>query len=328
MLNTYAASLNDIKDAAERIAPYAHRTPVMTCSALNELAGCELFFKCEPLQKVGAFKFRGACNAIMKLSNEIARRGVVTHSSGNHAQAIALAAKLRGIQAHIVMPNNASKIKKAAVEGYGGIVIECEPNTHARHSTADRVTKETGGTLIPPYNHPDIIAGQGTAALELLEDIPNLDAIIAPIGGGGLMSGTSIAARSHNPKITIIGAEPTGADDAARSLAAGQLLDMEKPNTICDGLLTGMGDLTWPIIRDHVRTIITADDEEVIKAMRLVWMRMKLIIEPSSAVAVAAALSKSFRNLQSETGPLGRVGIILTGGNVDLDRLPWMNQRD
>lgn len=324
MLATYAASLSDIKAAAQRIKPYAHRTPVLTCSAISDLAGCELFFKCEPFQKVGAFKFRGACNAVMKLPDEQAKRGVVTHSSGNHAQAIALAAKLRGIDAHIVMPNNASKIKKAAVQGYGGNVIECEPNTHSRHSTADRVAKETGATLIPPYNHPDIIAGQGTAALELLENIPNLDAIIAPVGGGGLMSGTCIAAKSINPDITIIGAEPTGADDAARSLAAGRIIEMEKPNTICDGLLTSMGELTWPIIRDHVRTIITSDDKKVIEAMRLVWMRMKVIIEPSSAVAVAAVFSDAFENLQRESGKLQRVGVILSGGNVDLDRLPWV----
>jgi len=323
---TYAATLDDVRAAAERIRPFAHRTPVLMCSTIDGMCGIEgvtLHFKCEPFQKVGAFKFRGACNAVMKLPDDQAQRGVVTHSSGNHAQAIALAAKLRGIPAHIVMPNNASAIKKSAVRGYGGRIVECEPNTESRHGTADRVAQETGAVLIPPYDHPDIIAGQGTAALELLEHVPDLDAIIAPIGGGGLMSGTCIASKAIKPGITIVGGEPKGADDAARSLAAGELIPMEQPDTICDGLLTSMGALTWPIIRDHVTSIITSSDERVIEMMRLVWTRMKVLIEPSCAVAVAAALSDAFKALSDERGGFRHVGIILTGGNVDLDRLPW-----
>lgn len=323
---TYAATLDDVRAAAERIEPYAHRTPVLTCSTIDGMCGIEgvrLHFKCEPFQKVGAFKFRGACNAIMKLPDDEAQRGVVTHSSGNHAQAIALAAKLRGIAAHIVMSNNASRIKKDAVRGYGGRIVECEPNTASRHGTADRVAQETGAVLIPPYDHPDIIAGQGTAALELLEDVPELDAIIAPIGGGGLMSGTCIASKSIKPEIVVIGAEPSGADDAARSLAARKLIAMDNPDTICDGLLTSLGALTWPIIRDHVATIVTSDDRRVVETMRLVWSRMKVIIEPSSAVAVAAALATDLRKLSDEHGGMRNIGVILTGGNVDLDRLPW-----
>lgn len=322
MLETYAATIDDIRAAARRIAPHAHRTPVLTCTAIDDIAGCSLHFKCENFQKVGAFKFRGACNAVMKLPDEIARRGVVTHSSGNHAQAIALAARLRGIDAHIVMPNNASRIKKDAVRGYGGRIVECEPNTAARHGTADRVVQETGGVLIPPYDHPDIIAGQGTAALELLEDAPDLDAVVAPIGGGGLMSGTSIAAKAINPDITIIGAEPTGADDAARSLAAGELIPIDTPNTICDGLLTSLGELTWRIIRDHVSEIITADDDATIEAMRLIWSRMKILIETNSALALAIILSDEFQALREQYSAR-RIGVILTGGNVDLDNLPW-----
>ncbi len=322
MLDTYAATIDDIRGAAKRIAPYAHCTPVLTCSALNKLSGCELFFKCENFQKVGAFKFRGACNAIMQLTDAQAATGVVTHSSGNHAQAIALAAKLRGMDAHIVMPNNASRIKKEAVRGYGARIIECEPNTAARHTTADAVVEETGGVLIPPYDHPHIIAGQGTAALELLDAESDLDIIIAPIGGGGLMSGTCITAKALRPNITIIGAEPVGADDAARSLAADELIPIDTPDTICDGLLTSLGDMTWAIIRDHVTAILTADDDRVVQAMRLIWSRMKIIVETNSALALAIILSDEFRKLRADRNAQ-RVGVILTGGNVDLDNLPW-----
>lgn len=322
MAQTYAATLEDIREAASRIAPYAHRTPVMTCSTIDALAGRSLFFKCEIFQKVGAFKFRGACNAVIKLSEELAKRGVVTHSSGNHAQALALAARRRGIAAHIVMPKNSNAVKIRAVEGYGAKVYLCEPNQQSREGTAERIAQETGATLIPPYNHPDIIAGQGTAALELLEQQPDLDAIISPIGGGGLMSGTCIAAHGLKSSVRIFAAEPAGADDAARSMKTGVLQPQDKPNTIADGLLTAMGSMTWPIVRDHVERVITVSDQQIIAAMRLVWERMKIIIEPSAAVPVAVALSDEFNVLPREN--LQRVGIILSGGNVDLDRLPWV----
>ncbi len=312
-------SLASIREAAGRIAPYAHRTPVMTCSALDEAAGRRLFFKCELFQKVGAFKFRGACNAVMKLSGHEAARGVVTHSSGNHAQALALAARLRGIDAHIVMPKNAQSVKRDAVTGYGGRVYLCEPTAAAREAMAADVRQRTGAVLIPPYNHPDVIAGQGTAALELLDEVPDLDAIIAPIGGGGLISGTCIAARGVDPGVRLFAAEPAGADDAARSMKAGRLIPQTAPDTICDGLLTSLGELTWPIVRDHVEAVITADDASIIEAMRLTWQRAKLMVEPSAAVAVAAVLSEEFRSLDG----LDRVGVMLSGGNASLDSLPW-----
>ncbi len=318
-MTTYAADLAAVRNAAQRIASVAHRTPVATCATLDALAGRQLFFKCEQLQKVGAFKFRGAANAVMKLSDAAAARGVVTHSSGNHAQALALAAKLRGIPAHIVMPRNASAVKRRAVEGYGARVIECEPTLSARATTAAAVVTETGATFIHPYDHPDIIAGQGTAALELLEQVPRLDAIIAPVGGGGLLSGTCIAAKGLAPSIRIIAAEPQGADDAARSLAAGKLIPQTAPNTLADGLLTSLGELTWPIIRDHVERVVTVSDAQIVAAMRLAWERAKLLIEPSAAVALAVALSEEFKMLRN----IDRVSIVLSGGNVDLDHLPW-----
>ncbi|MHC5022916.1 MAG: pyridoxal-phosphate dependent enzyme [Planctomycetota bacterium] len=316
---TYAADLDDVRAAAARIAAHAHRTPVLTCATLDDLAGRSLFFKCENFQRVGAFKFRGACNAIMGLSDALASRGVVTHSSGNHAQALALAARLRGIDAHIVMPRNAPGVKRRAVEGYGATVYECEPTLAARESVTEDVIAHTGATLIPPYDHPAIIAGQGTVALELMEQAPDLDAIIAPIGGGGLISGISIAATGLRPDIRIIGAEPAGADDAARSLAAGELIPQTDPRTICDGLLTSLGSKTWPIIRDHVERIVTVTDEQVIEAMRLIWERLKVIVETNCATTLAAALSDDVRSLDG----LERIGLVLTGGNVDLDHLPW-----
>jgi threonine dehydratase/serine racemase len=293
----------------------------MTCSTIDAMAGDRsLFFKCEMFQKVGAFKFRGACNAVMKLSDAVANRGVVTHSSGNHAQALALAAKLRKIPAHIVMPKNSSAVKIRAVEGYGATIYLCEPNQASREGNAADVVKKTGGTLIPPYNHPDIIAGQGTVALELLDQVADLNAIIAPIGGGGLISGICIAAKSIRPDIKIFAAEPLGADDAARSKAAGKLLPQNAPSTIADGLLTGMGDLTWPIVRDYVDRVLTVSDERIIAAMRLVFERMKLVIEPSAATTLAAALCDDFQAMSS----IRRVGVVFSGGNIDLDRLPWV----
>jgi threonine dehydratase/serine racemase len=312
-------SLSAVHEAARRIAGFAHRTPVVTCATLDRCAGHALFFKCENFQKVGAFKFRGACNAVRKLDDATAARGVVTHSSGNHAQALALAARLRGIPAHIVMPSNASPVKRRAVEGYGAEVIACEPTLAARETTAAEVLARTGGTLIPPYDHADIIAGQGTAALELLEDVPNLDAVVAPVGGGGLLSGTCVAAHGVNPRLRVFGAEPLGADDAARSKASGRLIPQTGPKTIADGLLTSLGELTWPIIRDRVERIVTVTEEEIVAAMRLTWERAKLLIEPSSAVAVAAVLTDEFQQRKD----LPRVGVILSGGNVNLDQLPW-----
>ena len=309
---TYAADLAAVRDAAARIEPYAHRTPVLTSGTLDGLAGRKLYFKCENFQKVGAFKFRGACNAVMKLPDDEAARGVVTHSSGNHAQAIALACRLRGIAAHIVMPKTSMAVKREAVAGYGGHIYLCEPTEAGRHETGEEVQQRTGSVLIPPFNHPDIIAGQGTAALELLQEIPDLDAIVAPVGGGGLMSGTCITATALNPGIRIFAAEPAGADDAARSLAAGELIPQTAPDTICDGLLTSLGELTWPIIRDHVESVVTPDDEQTLDAMHLVRQRMKIVIEPSAAVAVAAVLSDEFKRLDG----LARVGVILSGGNV------------
>jgi threonine dehydratase/serine racemase len=318
-MNSYPATLADIQAAARRIAGLAHCTPVATCATLDRLAGRSLFFKCEHLQKAGAFKFRGASNAVTKLPADVAARGVVTHSSGNHAQALALAAKLRGIPAHVVMPRTASPVKRRAVEGYGGRVVVCEPTLEARETTAAAVQAETGATMVPPYNHPDVIAGQGTAALELLEQVEALDAIIAPVGGGGLLAGTALAAVELAPSVRVFAAEPAGADDAARSKAAGQLIPQTGPRTIADGLLTSLGDLTWPVLRDRVEKVVTVSEEEIIAAMRLAWERAKLLIEPSSAVAVAAALSAEFR---AQDG-LRRVGVILSGGNVNLDALPW-----
>jgi threonine dehydratase/serine racemase len=313
----------DVAAAADRIAGIAHRTPVMTCGTLDEMAGRKLFFKCENFQKVGAFKFRGAFNAVSQLHDDEASRGVVTHSSGNHAQALALAAKMRGVPAFIVMPTSASPVKRVAVESYGAEVILCEPTLEARETTAAEVQQRTEATFIHPYDHPHIIAGQGTAMLELLEQSrelgAGLDAIIAPVGGGGLLSGTCITASGSNPRPRVFAAEPLGADDAARSFAAGELIPQTGPDTIADGLLTSLGDLTWPIIRDHVERIFTVSDKQIVEAMRLLWERAKLLIEPSSAVVLAAVLSDSFRKVEGAK----TLGLILSGGNVSLDKLPF-----
>ncbi len=313
---SYAISLADVRRAAQRIQPHARRTPVVTCAALDAVAGQRLFLKCESFQRVGAFKFRGACNAVLALDDTLAARGVATHSSGNHAAALALAARLRGMRAHIVMPRGAPRVKHAAVVGYGGIVYECEPTLEARESTAARVVAETGATLIPPYDYPDVIAGQGTTALELFEQVPDLDAIVAPVGGGGLVSGVAIVARGVRPSLRVIAAEPAGADDAARSKAAGTLLPQTDPRSIADGLKTSLGKLTWPIVRDLVERVVTVEESEIKAALRLVWERAKLVIEPSAAVAVAAALSP---RLGVPAG--SRVGVVVSGGNVDLDAL-------
>ena len=315
----YAITLADVQAAALRIRPHAHVTPVITSRTFDALAGRSLFFKCENLQRVGAFKFRGACNAVARLDDAAAAYGVATHSSGNHAQALALAARLRGIPAYIVMPRTAPAVKRAAVEGYGGQVIVCEPTLADREETAARVCVETGALLIPPYNHPDVMAGQGTAALELLQEVPDLDTIIAPVGGGGLISGVAIAARGLRPDLRILGAEPKNADDATRSKAAGVWQDQPPPKTVADGLMTTLGTLTWPIVRDVVDAMYTVDEAAIVATTRLFWERTKLIIEPSSAVPLAAVLSEVYR--ATERGQ--RIGLILSGGNVDLQRLPW-----
>jgi threonine dehydratase len=308
-----------VRRAAERLAPIVHRTPVATCATLDRLASRSLFFKCEHLQKCGAFKYRGASNAVLSLAPDVAARGVVTHSSGNHAGALALAARMRGIAAHIVMPRNASAVKRRATEGYGGHIVACEPTQAAREAAAAAIVAETGGTLIAPFDHPDVIAGQGTAALELLDQVPELDALITPVGGGGLTSGTCLAAQGVAPRVRVFGGEPKGADDAARSKAAGQRLLQTDPRTVADGLRTSLGDLTWPIVRDRVERVITVTEEEIIAAMRLLWERAKLMVEPSSAVAFAVVLTEEFRAISG----LDRIGIVLSGGNVDLDHLPW-----
>jgi len=316
---TWAADLASIRAAHERIAPHVHRTPVMTCATLDRRAGRRLFFKCENLQKGGAFKARGATNAVMRLDDATAAKGVVTHSSGNHAQAVAIAAKTRGIDAHIVMPKDAPRVKRAAVEGYGARVIECEPTLEARETTAARVVEETGGTLVPPFDHPDVIAGQGTTAIELIEDVPDLDAVIVPVGGGGLISGMTLALRELAPNVRVFGAEPSGAADAARGKASGERVTSHVPNTIADGLKTTLGDLTWPVVRDLVEDIIVVDDLLTVPAMKLVFERMKLVVEPSGAVPLAALLSRQFTQLDG----IERLGVVFSGGNVDLDALPW-----
>jgi threonine dehydratase len=310
-------TLEDIHRAAERIAPYAHRTPVLTCNSLNRLVDAGLYFKCENFQKAGAFKFRGACNAVLALSDRDAQRGVATHSSGNHAAALALAARLRGIQAWIVIPTTAPAVKKAAVAGYGGTMVFCEPTLTAREATLARVQEETGATFIAPYNDPYVIAGQGTAALELCAEVPGLDVVLTPVGGGGLLSGTALAVQALSPTTRVMAAEPAGADDAYRSLQAGTIIPSVQPKTIADGLLTSLGELTFAIIQKHVAQIVTVSEEAIIAAMRHVWERMKLVIEPSAAVPVGALL-------EHKAALAGqRIGIILSGGNVDLDRLPW-----
>ena len=317
-MTRYAADLAAVREAAARIAPHAHRTPIATCAALDALAGRALFFKCEQLQKVGAFKFRGACNAVMKLADADAARGVATHSSGNHAQALALAARLRGIAAHVVMPDDAAAVKRRAVLGYGARIVGCGPTIADRETTLARVVAETGAVVVHPYDHADVIAGQGTVALELLEQAGPLDAIVAPVGGGGLVAGVAIAATEIDPRVRVFAAEPLALDDAARSKRAGERLPPTGAPSLADGLLTGLGERTWPVLRDRVEAVLTVPEDAIAAAMRLAWERAKLLIEPSAAVALAAVLSDEFR---ARPG-LARVGVVLTGGNVDLDRLP------
>ncbi|MFM7050963.1 MAG: pyridoxal-phosphate dependent enzyme [Planctomycetota bacterium] len=315
----YATDIGAIRAARRRIEPFAHRTPVSTSATLDEMSGRRLWFKCELLQRTGSFKFRGATNAVCLLPEATAAKGVVTHSSGNHAQALALAARMRGIPAHVVMPSNSAEVKKSAVRGYGGRIIECEPTLEARESTAARVIAETGGTMIPPYNHPDVIAGQGTTALELLDECPHLDAIVVPLGGGGLISGIAIAAKAIKPSIRIIGAEPELAGDAAASKREGSIQPAMKPVTIADGLRTSLGPLTFPVVRDLVDDIVLVSEADIASHMRLVWERMKLTIEPSAAVGVAVACSAWMRARPD----LADVGVVLCGGNNDLSALPF-----
>lgn len=309
--------LSAIKSAHQVVSKYGHRTPVLTNKSVDERTGASVFFKCENFQKVGAFKFRGASNTIFSLSEEEARKGVATHSSGNHAQALALAAKLRGIPAYVVMPENAPKVKVKAVKGYGANITFCESTLEARETTLEEVVQKTGATFIHPYDDARIIAGQGTAALEFLEDVPDLDVIIAPVGGGGLLSGTAIAAKSIKPEIRVVGAEPANADDAYQSFQSGTLVPSKNPDTIADGLRTSLGKLPFSIITKHVDDIVTVSEESIVEAMRFIWERMNIIIEASSAVPVAAAFGHKL-DLKGK-----KVGIILSGGNVDLEQLPW-----
>lgn len=310
-------TIKDIREAAQRIQPYAHRTPVLTNESLNQQVGAQVFLKCENFQKVGAFKFRGACNAVYALTDEEAALGVCTHSSGNHAQALALAAKMRGIPAYIVMPNNAPLVKKNAVAGYGGRITFCEPTLEARESTLEGIRLDTDASVVHPYDNERVIAGQGTAALELLEDVPDLDAIIAPVGGGGLLSGTSIAAKEIKKGIRVIAGEPETADDAFRSLQAGEIIPSVDPKTIADGLLTSLGKLTFPIIQKRVEQIVTVSETGIIASMKFVWERAKLMIEPSSAVAIGVLWERKI-----DLSGL-KIGVIISGGNVDLEKLPW-----
>lgn len=310
-------AFSDVEKAHQLIKAYIHRTPVLTSSSINQILGSELYFKCENFQKVGAFKYRGATNAVMSLTNEEALRGVATHSSGNHAAALALAAKTRGIAAHVVMPSNSPEVKKRAVAGYGAHITFCEPTLAARESTLRAVIDETGATEVHPYHNFQVIAGQGTAAKELIEDSPALDVLLCPVGGGGLLSGTSITAKTLLPQIRVIACEPAGADDAFRSFYGHQIFPSVHPKTIADGLLTSLGEMNYVLIKKYVDEVVTVSEESIVEAMRLIWERMKIIIEPSSAVPLAAIL-------EGKIDVKGKiVGIILSGGNVDLGKLPF-----
>jgi len=310
--------LPTIRSAHERIRPHIHRTLVLTSSRLDEASGASLFFKCENFQKIGAFKARGATNAVFSLDDVTARRGVATHSSGNHGAAVARAANLRGIPAHIVMPSNSAKVKIRAVESYGARVVFCAPTEEARETVCADVIAKTGATLIHSFENPDVIAGQGTAVVELLEDFPDLDLVMCPVGGGGLLSGTAIAAKSMRPNIRVIATEPENADDAAQSFRAGRVIQTEKKFTVADGLRTNVGEPNFAIIKRHVDDIVTVSEKAIISAMRTIWETMKIIVEPSAAVSFAAIQEGKIDVAEK------RVGIILTGGNVDLDALPWL----
>lgn len=308
---------DDMLAAHARIAPHIHRTPVLTSSFLNELTGAQLFFKCENFQKAGAFKVRGASNAVFGLTDAEAARGVCTHSSGNHALSLSYAAGRRGIPCNVVMPRTAPQAKKDAVRGYGGIITECEPSTSSREAVFAEVQAATGGDFVHPYNDPRVIAGQGTCSREFMEQTDGLDMVVAPIGGGGMISGTCLTLSTLAPECQVIAAEPEQADDAYRSFKAGHIIADDAPETVADGLKVPLKDLTWHFVSSHVSDILTASEEEIIEAMKLIWKRMKIVMEPSSAVPLATIL----KNRDRFAGK--RVGLIITGGNVDLDRLPW-----
>lgn len=312
---------SDVIAAHERIHKFVHQTPVLTSSSINDIFSSSLFFKCENFQKVGAFKFRGATNAVLSLTEEDARKGVGTHSSGNHAAALALAARMRGIQAHIVMPRTAPEIKKTAVRGYGGIITWCEPTLESRETTMREVVDKTGVTFVPPYDHFNIICGQGTAAKELIEETGELDIVMAPVGGGGLVSGTAISTKGMLPSTRVIAIEPEGADDAYRSFTSGKFVPSVNPQTIADGLLTSLGELTFRVILDKVDEIITVSEDAIVAAMRMIWERMKIVVEPSGAVPFAAIVE----NKIDVAGK--KVGLILSGGNAELAKLPFKQER-
>lgn len=315
-------SFDDATVAHERIKPWIHRTPVLTSECMNRATGAELFFKCESFQKAGAFKARGACNAVFGLSEDVTPRGVATHSSGNHALSLSYAAGRRGIPCHVVMPHSAPKAKKDAVRGYGGIITECQPATSSREEVFAKVQAETGADFVHPYNDPRVIAGQSTCSREFMEQVDGLDAVIAPIGGGGMISGTCLTVSSLAPEVEIYAAEPEQADDAYRSFNAGHIIADDAPETVADGLKVPLKELTWHFVSNHVTDILTASEQEIIDAMRLTWARMKIVIEPSCAVPLAVIL----KNPELFRGK--RVGVIITGGNVDLDKLPWMRGQD
>ncbi|SHM08220.1 threonine dehydratase [Roseovarius litoreus] len=315
---TQIPTYEDMLAAHERIKPYIHRTPVLTSSFLNDVTGAELFFKCENFQKAGAFKVRGASNAVFGLSDEMAARGVATHSSGNHALSLSYAAGRRGIPCHVVMPRTAPQAKKDAVRGYGGIITECEPSTTSREAVFAQVQAETGAEFVHPYNDPRVIAGQGTCSKELMEQTDGLDAVIAPIGGGGMVSGCCLTLSTLAPEVAIYAAEPEQADDAYRSFKAGHIIADDAPETIADGLKVPLKENTWHFVSNHVTDILTTSEQEIIDAMKLTWARMKIVMEASCAPPLAAIL----KNPDIFRGK--RVGVIITGGNVDLDKLPWM----
>ncbi|MGO4915183.1 beta-hydroxyaspartate dehydratase BhcB [Pseudogemmobacter sp. W21_MBD1_M6] len=316
----YIPTYDDVLEAHERIKPYIHRTPVLTSSYLNELTGAELFFKCENFQKAGAFKVRGASNAVFGLSDEKAQIGVATHSSGNHALSLSYAAGRRGIPVTVVMPRTAPQAKKDAVRGYGGTIVECEPSTSSREAVFAEVVARSGADFVHPYNDPRVIAGQATCSLEFNEQVEGLDAMVAPIGGGGMISGTCLTLSNIAPQIKVYAAEPLNADDAARSFRAGHIIADDAPDTIADGLKVPLKDLTWHFVKTHVTDVLTATEEEIVAAMRLTWQRMKIVMEPSCAPPLATIL----KNKELFRGK--RVGVIITGGNVDLDKLPWMQR--
>ncbi|CAN7719928.1 pyridoxal-phosphate dependent enzyme (plasmid) [Aminobacter sp. NyZ550] len=313
----YIPTLEDMRAARSRIAPHIHVTPVLTSRMLDELSGAQLFFKCENFQKAGAFKARGASNAVFGLSDEQAARGVATHSSGNHGTCLSYAAKQRGIPCTVVMPRTAPQAKKDAVMGYGGRVVECEPSTSSREAVFAEVVAETGAEFVHPYNDHRVVAGQATCSAELIDQVDGLDAVVAPIGGGGMVSGTCLTLSSLAPRISIYAAEPEQADDAYRSFKAGHIIADDAPNTVADGLKVPLKELTWHFVQKHVTDILTVSEEEIVEAMKLIWKRLKIVMEPSSAVPLATIL----KNPKTFVGK--RVGVVITGGNVDLDKLPW-----